>query len=247
MSNVPDVITTAFPGAIELHDFLDAAGVALQEHGFRPGEALAVTAGCRDEIAAEYRAEVRRRWDQAFDFSTLSGLPLAGITGMRSVIDHTPHTAGHPEVVIFAMPHIGVLDDGTLGRVNRRGRSRPTTACGSITTAVRWARAVPVSDVTGDPEHPVVDPLDAEQSLVQEQLYGRLGDFSKLSKRDLIRAVADLMAYDLWRLLDAVTVPTEDDVAVVTGILVHGPDGDYVQPVATRLRIDGAISDITIG
>lgn len=247
MSNVPDVITAAFPGAVELHDFLDAAGVALQEQGFVPGEALAVTASCRDEIAAEYRAEVRRRWDQAFDFSSLSGLPLAGLTGMRSVIDHTPHTPGHPEVVIFAMPHIGVLDDGTLGRVTRRGRSRPTTACGSITAAVRWARGVRPVDVAGDPAHPVVDPLDPEQSLVQAHLYGRLGDFSKLSKTDLIRAVADLMAYDLWRLLDVVTVPTEDDVAVVNGILIHGPEGDYVQPVATRLRVGGAISDISIG
>lgn len=247
MSNVPDVITAAFPGALELHDFLDAAGVALQAHGFLPGEALAVTASCRDEIAAEYRAEVRRRWDQAFDFSSLSGLPLAGITGMRSVIDHAPQTAGHPEVVIFAMPHIGVLEDGTLGRVKRRGRSRPTTACGSITTAVRWARGVRSSEVASDPAHPDVDPLDPEQSLVQEQLYGRLGDFSKLTKTALIKAVADLMAFDLWRLIDAVTVPTEDDVAVVTGILVHGPDGDYVQPVNTRLRIDATTSEIELG
>jgi hypothetical protein len=236
MSTVPPAVTSHFPGAQELHEFLDREGDALASLGFHPGEALAVTASCRDELAAEYRAEIRRRWDQAFDFSSLSGLPFAGVTGIRAVIDHVPHTAGHPEIVIFAMPHIGVLEDGTIGRVMRRGRSRPTIACGSLITATQSAR-IPAPPVRGDcAGRPHIDPLDPEQSLVQARLAAGLGDISSLSQVELVTRVAGLMAEDLWQLVSSVTVPGEDDVALVSGVLIHGPDGDYVQPYARRVR-----------
>lgn len=243
MTTVPPAVLARFPGAQELHEFLDNEGDVLAARGFYRGEALAVTAACRDEIAAEYRAEIRRRWDQAFDFSTLSGLPFAGVTGINAVIDHVPHTAGHPEIVIFAMPHIGVLDDGTVGRVMRRGRSRPTTACGSLIAAARSAQ-IPAPPVRGDcAGRPHIDPLDPEQSLVRAKLTAELGDITTLSPVELVTQVARIMTEDLWNLVSSVTVPGEDDVALVSGVLIHGPDGDYVQPYVRRVRSGDNLTD----
>ncbi|MCB0914964.1 MAG: hypothetical protein H6525_07970 [Actinobacteria bacterium] len=244
MTTVPGSVVAIFPQAVELHEFLDQTGDVLAARGFHPGEALAVTAGCRDEIAAEYRAEIRRRWDQSFDFASLSGLPFAGVTGMRAVFDHVPHVAGHPEVVIFAMPHIGVLADGTMGRAMRRGRSRPTTACGSLLTAIQAARGVQPTPPPECSDRPLIDPLDPEQSLVQFRLAAQFGDISTMSPVDLVRGVAELMVTELWQLLAAVTIPGEDDVALVGGILIHGPDGnDYVSPYARLIRSDGVLTD----
>lgn len=237
MPKTPAPVRATFPGAVEMTTFLTEQGAWLASNDFTPGDALAVAATCRDELASEFRAEVRRRWHWAFDFASLSGLPLAGTTAMRAVIDHAPHTAGYPEIVIFALPHIGVLEDGTIARAARRGRSRPSTACASLFTASDWVRRRPPDAA------PEIDPLDPEQSLVRERLAAELGDFSTLGPIGLTQAVADLMVADLWRLVEAVTVPSEEDVAVVSGILVHGPDGDYVQPRSVRLRRNGVLEE----
>lgn len=247
MPNTPEVVRRVFPGAVEMTTYLTDQEEHLAAEGFRPGDALGVAACCRDEIVSEFRAEIRRRWNWAFDFSSLSGLPLAGVTGIRAVIDHAPHTAGNPRIVIFAMPHIGILEDGRLGRVHRRGRSRSTTACGSLIAACDWVRNNPPAGTTGAAgvegavldDRLRVDRNDPEQSLVRHILRHRLGAFDRLPPARLIDAVADIMVDEMWSLVDQVTVPTEDDVALISGILVHGPDGDYVQPRVVRVRTDG--------
>lgn len=213
----------------------------LEEAGFHRGEALAVTASCRDELVADLRAGVRRLWDNAFDFSSLSGLPLAGTTGMRAVLDHAPEAAGHPQVVLFAMPHVGMLPDGTFGRVMRRGRSRPTSACGSLIAAAEWA-----ADAAGDPlsaESPI-DPLDAEQSLVRQRLLHADPQFFRRRPLALTQWVSDLILLDVWTLVESFAKSTDVDVALVSGVLVNGADGDSVLPSVIRVRRAGAVVDI---
>lgn len=244
MATVPDVVSAHFPGAIDLTEFLERKRVWLHGHGFRPGDALAMTACCRDEIVAEFRAEVRRQWNWAFDFSSLSGLPLAGATGIRAAIDHAPRIMGHPEIVVFALPHVGILEDGTAGHVMRRGRSRATTACGSLMAAQRWAAETRHDPTATDV---VIDPTDAEQSLVRVHLRRELGDFSTLSPITLTERVRELMLTDLWLQFTALTDTLTVDVAVISGILVHGHDGDYVQPKVIRLRRAGAVSETSGG
>ncbi|MDQ1246437.1 MAG: hypothetical protein QG597_805 [Actinomycetota bacterium] len=244
VTTVPDVVSTHFPGAIGLTDFLDRKRIWLQGHGFRPGDALAVTACCRDEIVSEFRAEVRRQWNWAFDFSSLSALPLAGATGIRAAIDHAPRIMGHPEIVVFALPHVGILEDGTAGHVMRRGRSRPTTACGSLMAAQRWAAATAHDPTATDL---VIDPTDAEQSLVRIHLRRQLGDFSTMSPIALTEHVRELMLRGLWRQFTELTDTLTVDVALISAVLVHGHDGDYVQPKVIRLRRAGAVSETSGG
>ena len=198
-------------------------------------------ASCRDELAAGLRAEVRRQWDYAFDFASLSGVPLAGITGARAVRDHAPETAGRVHIVMWALPHVGVLDDGTIGQVMRRGRHHPTTACGSLHAAANWA-----ADSRGDPlagEQPI-DPKDPEQSLIRSRLAAVYPGFDTYSAKELVEKVAELMLVDLWDLIDSLTNPNNVDAAIVVGILVHGSAGDFVAPRLVRLRCAGAVSDL---
>jgi hypothetical protein len=213
----------------------------LDAEGFHPGEALAVTSSCRDELVADLRAGVRRGWDNAFDFSSLSGLPLAGVTGMRAVLDHTPEEVRRRQVVIFAMPHVGVLPDGTYGQVMRRGRSRATTACGSLVAAAIWAE-----DAADDPmaAELQIDPLDPEQSLVRARLLRSDPQFYRRPPLALARWVADLMLVDLWQLVESFGRVDDVDVAVVLAVLVNGADGDGVIPTCTRMRRNGVVVDV---
>ncbi len=245
-----DAVTTArpvvpsFSATLPLPEFVSLHSDLLIVEGFRPGEALVVTASCRDEIVAGLRSAIRARWSNFFDFSSLAGLPLAGRTGARSAVDHAPRIDGRTEVVAWAVPHIGVLADGTPGMVGRRGRSRPTTACGSLMAAAQWARdsaADPLADEAG------IDPLDPEQSLVRARLRRADDHFQTLDPVSLVRLAADVIAEDLWQLLESLTSATDVDIAVVGGILVHGPDGDVVEPNGLKVRRFGEIRTLAAG
>lgn len=228
---------------LPLAEFLDLASTWLEGQGFHRGEALAVTASCRDEIVAEFRAAVRAHWDNAFDFSSLSALPLAGATGMRAVLDHVPEVAHRPQVVVFAMPHVGVLADGSYGQVMRHGRVRPTSACGSLIAAASWA-----ADAADDPlaaESPI-DPLDAEQSLVRQRLLRADARFFQRDPLALATWVAGLILEDVWDLVEALSTPEAVDVAVVTGVLINGSLSDSVLPSTIRMRRAGSVVDVEL-
>lgn len=229
----PEVVTEAFPRAIALDEFVAERSAWLRGHGFDPDEALAVTATCRDEFLAPLRAQVRVHWHRAFDFSSLAGLPLAGATGAAAVIGHAPQTGRRTEIVVFALPHIGVLSDGTVGQSLRRGRNEPTTACGSVAAAISWAAA------GGSGQDPI-DPDDPEQSLVRTRL---MKEFPGLGGADMwttTRLLRDLMMSDVWSLLTGLADPALVDIAVVSAVVIHGPDGrDYAQPSRTRIRCGG--------
>ncbi|MFN8124887.1 MAG: hypothetical protein U0R64_00025 [Candidatus Nanopelagicales bacterium] len=214
---------------VPLADFLAERSRDLVEAGFDPEVCLAVTATCRDEIMAPLRAGVRAHWHRAFDFSSLTGLPLAGVTGAAAALSHAPPVADRVRLVVFAMPHVGVLPDGTPGRVWRRGQAEPTTACGALIAALEWAAA---TDRTR--EVPTIDPEDPEQSLVRNRLLQvepYLGDTDLWRATELVRSV---MSRDA-RALFLRPGPHPIDLAVVSGIVVHTTDGDLVLPAPSHV------------
>lgn len=245
-----------FPDAQPLEVFLDRKSRRLGRHGFTPANTLAVTAACRDEIASGLRAGVRRRWHGAFDFSTLSAIPLAGATGVGAVIDHVPDTAGRGHIVVFAMPHIGVLADGTPGRVMRRGRLNPSTACGSLVAATAWAATrdgprggAPGSGGAGaefgaDDNAIVVDPADPEQSLVRARLLAAVPDLGDLDPVRVVLAATAVAFDDVWRLFADDDRLRGIDLAVVAGVLVHADNGDFAFPTDARVRVGGLIGEL---
>lgn len=219
--------------------FLTAETQRLRDRGFDPEQALAVTATCRDEILAPLRAGVRAHWHRAFDFSSLSGLPLAGVTGTRAVLDHVPHIGARGAVVIFALPHIGVLADGTVGQAMRRGQSVPSSACGSLVAAMQWAGSVDA----GSPAS--IDPVDPEQSLVRQRLITEIPGLALADLLQVTRRVRELMVHDVRTLVDLVSEPGSVDVAIVSGVLIHDPEGDdAVESFGAWTRIAGVESTL---
>jgi hypothetical protein len=236
----PRVVTEAYPQALPLDDAVEELSAWLGSQSFDPESALAVTASCRDELVGELRAVVRRHWHKSFDFSSLSGLPLAGVTGMQAALGHAPRAGQHSQMVIFAMPHVGMLATGAAGQAVRRGRPEPTSACGSLAAAQAWARDVVRNPVIlADP----IDELDAEQSMARIRLLRRVPDLADIPMLPLVERTCSIMRDELWTLAEIVTDPASVDVALVTAVLVHGPDGnDYVQPAERRLRVAGRTS-----
>lgn len=228
-------------GAADVPDFVTWSLWALARVGFRPSNCLPIVAVCRDELMAGFQDEVSRGWGRPFEVGALGGMVPAGRTAMRAALSHVPGEDRRHRFVAFAFPHIGVDAYGQVGRVQRRGMSRATTACGALVGFRRELRSGPVSTV--------LDVDDLEQSYLRGRLAALL---SARGARDAGVAVPTLVELtllarqaavaDIARHVAAAGGQEPVDLALLSGVVVHGPDGqDRVVHVHGEARIDDLV------
>jgi hypothetical protein len=221
---------------VPVDDFVTWSEWALARVGFRPSNCLPLLGVCRDELMAEFHASVAAVWGRPFDIGALGGLVFLGRTGVQAALSHVPGEDGRHRLVVFCLPHLGVDDDGTVGRVQRRGMSRESAACGALV-------AFRAQVIAGEREFDL-DPDDVEQALLRRRMAGRLGvDVPSLAElTELARAVA---VADARRFIDLARGREPVDVAYISGIVVHLPDGiDHVTAVQAEVIIDGVVIDL---
>ncbi len=215
--------------SVRLGDFVTWTEWSLARVGFRPSNCLAVVDVCRDELMAGFSEAVAGTWGRPFEVGSLGALVFAGPTGLRAALSHVPGEDGRHRFVVFAFSHIGVDASGAIGRVQRRGMHRESAACGALVSF----RAQLLAGESGF----VPDPDDVEQSLLRIRLARLLpaGDVpSLLELADMARRAA---VADLRRFIEVASEDEPVDVAYLSGVVVHEPDGhDAV------VRVDGAVT-----
>ena len=132
MSTFTDSLDRFFPGAVREGEFVAATRDLLSPHGFTPDNTLACVAVCRDEIAGHLVGDVEQAWGPSFSLASLAGMVTAGRSGIRAAIHHGPIDGGRQHLIIYAMPHVAIGEDGTVGQVLRPGVPHPSTACGAL-------------------------------------------------------------------------------------------------------------------
>lgn len=132
----------------------------LASKGFNEANTLFGAAACRDEINHNPIDLFTRTWGEHFELSGLGGYPSAGITGFTAYSHHIPDGGN---LFILYGPHIGVNDDGELGRIGREGMAVDTTACGALLAALGKIKG-------NDPQLGKEDPLDIEQGALERAL-----------------------------------------------------------------------------
>jgi len=88
---------------------------------------LFATSLCCDDINVS--TDFRKVLTRPFTMGGLGGLPYAGFTGMVAYAHHVPDSG---EAFIFYGPHIGITDDGELGKMRRPGQQHLTNSCGAL-------------------------------------------------------------------------------------------------------------------
>jgi hypothetical protein len=232
-----------FPGAVLEKEFIAETASRLRCEGFSKSNTLACVALCRDEITRPLFSGVERMWGSAFSFAGLAGMVTAGRTGLAAAIHHAPIEDGRRRFVIYAMAHIAINADGTIGRVERPGIPEPSSACGAL-VAFRDELREGTLEVE-------FDRYDTEQSLLKHRLlpligYGNVPDLVELTKltvtaieEDLREILRSLAAG--WRATDR-AMP--GDAAMFSGIQIHGPDGvNFVWPLSAHLELGGNLRD----
>ena len=216
-----------YADAVDVDVFLDLVERELGPRGFTPTTALPLLSVCRDELMADFRRDVRRRWGHFFDLASLGGLPLLGRTGVAAALGHAPLDGARHLLLVLALPHVG-LEEGVVGSVVRPGVPGTTSACGAIDVAQR-ALAAGVSGV-------VLDRHDIEESLLVARLHETVGSGSVpdlVATTELVRRAA----VDELRLLagELSTPEASVDVALVSGIVVHATGHDQVADVEVEV------------
>lgn len=88
---------------------------------------LFATSLCCDDVNVS--TDFRRFLNRPFSMGGLCGFPFTGYTGMLAFANHIPENGS---AFIFYGPHIGITDDGILGKLQRFGQSFITNSCGAL-------------------------------------------------------------------------------------------------------------------
>jgi hypothetical protein len=221
-----------YPVAEPLESFVSRSAGALAGHGFEPGNCLALVGVCRDELMFETGQQIQRAWGPTFDLSSLAAMVFLGRSGMQAAAHHAPDDQGRRRFVVFVLPHVGIDVQGQLGWVNRAGQTAGSSACGAL-VKVQAELAAGLLNVE-------LDPHDLELSLLRLEVLRRVR-YGQVPELPVLTEIARQSGVEeATRLTHELVVDAGTDVALVSGTVVHGPDGDLVAPAQSWVSVGGA-------
>ncbi|RJR17022.1 MAG: hypothetical protein C4581_08880 [Nitrospiraceae bacterium] len=212
-------------------EFVKKTYQVLEPLGFNDENTIAGKCICRDEISQSIRSVIKHMWGEAFNFSSLAGMFFAGKTGLAAAMHHSPISGGKEQYVFYALPHIAINKEGRIGVCRREGREEESTACGAL-NAFQKEMASGKVNLTMDNE-------DVEQSLIRMRLlreipYGHVPDLLELT-RTALKAIQS----DLETTISKVVDTNKSNYAIISGIQIHGPSGNYVWPSECYTVVNG--------
>ena len=218
---------TLYPEA----EFVDMTYGALNGLGFSAGNTIACVAVCRDEISQPLIEAAQRSWGHVFNLSSLGGMLFAGKTGLTAAMHHAPNIDGKERYVFYSFPHIAIDGEGRVGVCEREGRCGESGACGALGIFQKELAQGNVSVA--------MEMDDIELSLIRARLSMELADGEIPDLLELTKVAQRAIQADLEALLAALIDTGKSDYAVITGIQVHRPDGNFIAPISSYAYVDG--------
>jgi len=228
---VDKAVEKAFPGALKNYALTGKVEQALSNHSYGSNTLVAFSLCC-DEVNRVLEEDFESLYGPHFSMGGLAGFPWGGATSFGAMAHHIPE--GGSCLIVYG-PHVGVDADGTVGKVNRRGRPNASgICCGSAADAAGFVKKV-VMKQENEPSIPD-DPLDAQQTFVRKSLipHGERLEKAKNPLVELPLALFDcqdeLMQKIVKRMSGEVADPGK--IALLGGVQINTPAGtsDYFLP-----------------
>ncbi|NWF52923.1 MAG: hypothetical protein HXY47_07585 [Nitrospirae bacterium] len=221
---------------------------ALEKYGFNDENAIASVCICRDEICQSLRSIIKHVWGEAFNLSSLGGMFTAGKTALLSAIHHAPKIDNNERYVFYIIPHTAIDEEGRMGICSRRG-IRESTACGALSIFQKeLSNKYLRKKGKGRLKHSIhkIDEEDIEMSLIRKRLlieipYGYVPDLFELTK-----ITRKAIQTDFENVIKKVVDKSKSDYALVTGIQIHAPDGNYIWPAECYAFVNGLRIEVTL-
>ncbi|MCH9687801.1 MAG: hypothetical protein K0V04_40600 [Deltaproteobacteria bacterium] len=234
--SIPNAVEKVLPGLIPEREFVDRTYCALGRHGFANNSALAMVGVCRDELCVTLPAEIDRVWGQPFVLTGLGGYLTAGNVGFGAGHHHAPDRK--PAAYVYCvMPHLGILDDGTLGKVSRPGMAKHSGACGALV----GVHAL-LNDNKGNALPTEFDPADPEFSLLSMALGKKVepgNDLLTVTTAAQALIGRQVKAAIKHRQTNDKPPYNNADYAILSGVQVHLESGQYIWDGRCSVRTGG--------
>lgn len=219
-------------------DFIQKTYAALEKFGFNAENALASVCVCRDEISQTLLTHVKHKWGEAFNFSSLAGMFTAGKTGLKAAVHHAPRVDSRERYVFYVIPHIAIDEGGKTGFCKRKGIKEDSSACGAL--------CLFLDELYTGTLHIKIDEEDIEESLLKRRLIKEItyGDIPSLL--ELTRITRKVIQEDLEHAIEKVVDTSKSDYAMLTGIMVHALEANYVAPAESYVVINAKKQSLKI-
>jgi hypothetical protein len=133
------VVLGNFPGAITNQDIVSRVSTILAGKGYTPANTLLATSLCCDELARQLEDDFTGVYGNNFNLGGLSGFPFAGNTGFGAMAAHIPDDG---YCLLVHGPHVGITEDGQVGKVERSGIALVDKCCGSAIAASNYLQGI---------------------------------------------------------------------------------------------------------
>lgn len=142
-------ICTHFPNAVNIHELnVKYLGDIYQHHEIDVSRLVIASCLCSDEVNMP-NAGFNSSLAGPFFMGGLGGLPFAGLTGVGAFAHHIPDNGAS---IIFYGPHIGITEDGMLGKMGRPRQGHLSSSCGALMTALEKFQKNPNYVPASDPD-----------------------------------------------------------------------------------------------
>ena len=172
----------------------------------------------------------------------LAGFPFAGVTGFGAMASHIPDNGS---CLLVYGPHVGVDSDGNVGKVDRKGKSKSGSCCGSAVAASKYITAVYLGDAEKVP--PPTDAVDAQQNYVSAMLlpYGERVAKAADPMVELPFAAFEPIDGMMDRIVKKSVGKVGGNIALLGGLQINTPRGvsDYFLPLRFEVR-DGKTGEV---
>lgn len=248
-----------FPGALSNSAIALRVAASLRDRGYTSTNTLFGSSLCSDEIndtAESLVGDFQNKLgvEGVFNLGGLGGLPFVGISGMGAFTSHCPVDG---KIFIVFGPHVGISDDGTVGKVERVGKNSVSTSCGAGIGAYKAIMATDTKKEAKD----TLGTKDFQEEYIIAQLSNRLDALKgQEPSNETITYVTNKM-YDLvWEMLrseiNAFTTKPDfwgsvSEVTLLGGIVVNRGHGgsvsggeDFFQPLMLKSLMKDGESDV---
>ena len=133
------LVKKTFPGALSNKDLVQRVVGVLEGKGFTTENTLLATSLCADELARVLEDEFVSVYGNNFNLGGLSGFPFAGNTGFGAMAAHIPDDGF---CLLVHGPHVGITQDGMVGKVERQGIALVDNCCGSAIAASNYLKGI---------------------------------------------------------------------------------------------------------
>ena len=224
------VVKETFPGAISNDELLTKVVRVLDSKGYTSRNTLLATSLCCDELARALEDDFYEVYGKNFNLGGLAGFPFGGKTAFGAMSAHIPDNGN--TLVVFG-PHVGITQNGLVGKVERKGIKLVDTCCGSAIAASNYLKGI--TDGSTAVETQIKSFADFQQNAVKELILPHLTRLMDAENRmvELPYALYDSQNMLLSDIVKGKFDGLKKGTAILGGIQINtGPDSpDYFHPL----------------